>query len=122
MPSPEQPPAHTILIVDQDFGFLMWLGHTLALKGYLTLPSTNALEALRIIADLEIGALDLLIVDPAMPDNSHLVDALRGRQGALKVIWIEDSGRRATDIQEIQLQWIANVQEALEKNKAAGGR
>lgn len=122
MRSPQQPAAHTILIVDQDFGFVMWLGHTLALKGYLTLPGTNAREALRLIVDLEIAVVDLVIIDPALPEISLLVDALRGQQADLKVIWIQDSGRRATDIQETHSQWIANVREALEKNKAAGGR
>jgi hypothetical protein len=116
MPSHEQPPTQTILIVDQDLGFVMWLGHTFALKGYLTLPITSAPEALRVIAELQIAALDLLIVNPALPGTSDLIETLRSQQGALKVIPIEDSDRGATDIREAQSEWIAKVQEALEKS------
>jgi DNA-binding NtrC family response regulator len=122
MPSHEQPPAQTILIVDQDLGFIMWLGQTLALQGHLTLPSTTASEALRVIAKLGIATVDLLIVNPALSGTSDLVDILRGRHVALKVILMEDSGRKATDIQETQSEWIAKVQEALGKKKTAGGR
>lgn len=122
MTSHKQPPAPTILIVDQDLGFVMWLGNTLGSKGYLTLPSTSAPEALRVIADLAIGTVDLLIVNPALPATSELVDSLRSRHRVLKVIWIEASGRSDMNIQETQSDWIAKVRETLEKNKAAGGR
>jgi DNA-binding NtrC family response regulator len=122
MPSHDKPPAQTILIVDQDLGFVMWLGNILALQGYLTLPSTTASQALKVIAELGIATLDLLIVNPALPGTSDLVDILRSDHVALKVILMEDSGRKATDIQETQWEWIAKVQEALGKKKTAGGR
>ena len=119
MPSDEQFPAQTILIVDDDLGFVMWLGHTLAAAGYLTLPLTSAPESLRIIAELELTVIDLAIVNWATLGMSHLIDTLRSRQGYLPVIATEPSRRNAIDLNAAEAEWLAKVRQVLEKARTA---
>ena len=119
MPAHEQSPAQTILIVDDDLGFVAWLGHTLAAAGYLTLPLTSAPEALRIIDELELAAIDLAIVNPDLLGMSHLIDTLRSRQGVLPVIATEPSIRDAVDLNTARAEWIGKVRRALEKIRTA---
>jgi DNA-binding NtrC family response regulator len=119
MLSDEQYPAQTILIVDDDLGFVMWLGHTLATAGYLTIPLTSAQESLRIIAELDLTAIDLAIVNPAMPGTSHLIDTLRRRQEYLQVIATEPSSRGVIDLSAAEEEWIAKVRRVLAKARTA---
>jgi DNA-binding response OmpR family regulator len=119
MPSDDQSPAQIILIVDDDLGFVMWLGHTLAAAGYMTLPVTSVSESLRIIDELEVGVIDLAIVDSGMPGISHLIDTLRSRQGYLRMIATEPSSRRAFDLNVAEEEWIAKVRLVLEKARTA---
>jgi DNA-binding NtrC family response regulator len=119
MLSDEQYPAQTILIVDDDLGFVMWLGHTLAATGYLTIPLTSAQESLRIIAELDLTAIDLAIVNPAMPGISHLIDTLRRRQDYLQVIGTEPSSRGVIDLNAAEEEWIAKVRCVLAKSRTA---
>jgi CheY-like chemotaxis protein len=109
----------TILIVDDDLGFVMWLGHTLAATGYLTVPLTSAQESLRIIAELDLAVIDLAIVNPAMPGMSHLIDTLRSRQEYLQVIGTEPSSRSFVDLSAAKEEWIAKVRRVLEKTRTA---
>jgi hypothetical protein len=119
MPSDEQSPAQTILIVDDDLGFVVWLGLTLSAAGYLTLPLTSAPESLRIIAALKLAAIDLAIVNPATPGMSHLIDTLRSRQKYLRVIATEPSSRGTMDLNAAEAEWIGKVRSVLEKAKTA---
>ena len=119
MRSDEQYPAQTILIVDDDLGFVVWLGHTLAAAGYLTVPLTSAQESLRIIAELDLAAIDLAIVNPAMPGMAHLIDTLRSRQQYLQVIATDPSSRSVIDLNAAEEEWIAKVRRVLEKTRTA---
>jgi ActR/RegA family two-component response regulator len=119
MLSDEQSPAQTILIVDDDLGFVMWLGHTLAAAGYMTLPVTSAEATLRVMAELEVAVIDLAIVNPATLGMSHLIDTLRSRQGYLRVIATEPSRHRAIDLDAAEGDWIAKVRRVLERARTA---
>ena len=115
----EQSPPQTILIVDDDLGFVMWLGHTLVAAGYLTVPITSAQESLRIIAELDLTAIDLAIVNPAMPGMSQLIDMLRSRQEYLQVIATEPCSRSVFDLNAAEEEWIAKVRSVLAKARTA---
>jgi CheY-like chemotaxis protein len=119
MRSDEHYPAQTILIVDDDLGFVMWLGHTLVSAGYLTVPLTSAQESLRIIAELDLTMIDLAIVNPAMPEVYHLIDTLRSRQEYLQVIAMEPSSRNVIDLNTAEQEWTAKVRRSLAKARTA---
>lgn len=97
----------------------MWLGHTLAAAGYLTVPLTSAPESLRLIAELELAAIDLAIVNPGTLGMSHLIATLRSRQGYLQVIATEPSSRNTIDLNAAEGEWITTVRRVLEKAKTA---
>jgi DNA-binding response OmpR family regulator len=112
----------TILIVDDDLGFVMWLANTLRAHGYPTLPMTSAPEARKIIAELEIAEVDLVIVNPALLGASDLIDSRQMRQGFLRVLNIEGVVRRRTaGSHAAQQKWLTKVFGALEELKTAEG-
>jgi ActR/RegA family two-component response regulator len=106
-PSPEQTHAETILIIDNDLGFLMWLGLSLASRGYLTMPATSCQNALRLVDELQPPTIDLVMINPALPGASDLISVLRSQRGSLKVMSIEDQVRAPQSRSESE--WLSTV-------------
>jgi len=84
------PVVSTILIVDNDVGFAFWLGQGLHQAGYTAFPAESAPRAKAILDELKI-AVDLLIVDSALPGAAGLVESLRYLNPNLKVIVLIDN-------------------------------
>ena len=74
-----------ILIVEDDLGFIFWLGGALAAADYQPWPACGVSEATEFVGKAAIP-VDLLIVNPSLPGVSKLVAVLRRSQGELKVI------------------------------------
>ena len=77
----------TVLIVDPDLGFLLWLGQLLADAGYCGLPALTVQEATTLIGTLNL-TVDLLIIDPTVAGAAAFVRALRRERyvGVIAVI------------------------------------
>ncbi len=90
MPSPtkESPPA--ILIVDDDLGFLVWLGLTLGAAGFVTVPAAATTQAGELIHELHI-AINLAVVNLDLPGMSDFTASLTRRDPMVKIIAIQDS-------------------------------
>ena len=114
-PSLEQHPLKLILIVDDDLGFILWLGHMLAAHGYPTVPATNGVEALRLVAELGIQTVDLVIANLMLPGTSELVATLRSRQGSVVVLTLAESSNRAVpvNIQDAETEWLSEIRTSL---------
>lgn len=95
MSAPPQESPSAILIVDDDLGFAVWLGHTLAASGYITVPATSTQQAKQLIEELRI-AIRLVIVNLEVPGIADLVDTLQRRDPSLKTIAIRVTGRGTT--------------------------
>jgi DNA-binding response OmpR family regulator len=66
----------TVLIVDEDLGFVFWLGHLLNNAGYQVWPARNGEDAAALME--ELGAeLDLLIIDPNLRGSAAFMEAQR---------------------------------------------
>ena len=63
---------NSILIVDGDLGFVVWLGRALYEAGYQSLPATSGADAIARMDQFE-AAIALLIVSPSVPDLSQLI-------------------------------------------------
>jgi CheY-like chemotaxis protein len=87
----------TILIVDNDLGFVYWLGCTLSAAGYLALPAFKCEDATDLVNRLNIG-VDLLVVDTSMPGATELVEALEGAHHQFKVIAVKGYRREPDPI------------------------
>jgi DNA-binding response OmpR family regulator len=79
----------TVLILDNDLGFVFWLGRTLDAAGYQTLPAKNISDATILLEELTLE-IDLLIVNPSLPGAAEFVSMLRRSTRRLKVIAISD--------------------------------
>jgi CheY-like chemotaxis protein len=81
------PGAPTILIADEDVGFVWWLGELFTELGYHSLPALNCKEALSVVKQAG-REVDLLLIDPRLEGSRRLIDTLtRVRQP--KIVLIE---------------------------------
>ena len=66
----------TILIIDDDLGFVFWLGQLLADTGYRVLPAKDFSEASGLFSQLNTE-IDLLVMNAALAETSGSYDLLR---------------------------------------------
>jgi DNA-binding NtrC family response regulator len=81
------PGAPTILIADEDMGFLWWLGELFNELGYRSLPALSCEQALSLL-NQSARQVDLLLVSPRLKGASELVATL-SRARPLKVVLIQ---------------------------------
>ena len=94
----EPPGAPTILIVDEDVGFLWWLGELFNDLGYRSLPALSSPQAISLLS-ASFKSIDLLIIDPRLTGASHLIQVLSETR-AVKVVLIQ--GPEPYEIRGIQ--------------------
>lgn len=75
----------TALILDPDIGFAFWLGRGLDQAGYETFPARSVADASALLNELRIG-VDLLIVNPALPDTAAFIEAVRRFSQSVRVV------------------------------------
>ena len=71
-----------VLIVDDDLGFVMWLGQVLSQAGMLPFPAKNGEEGLSRIRDLHLTP-DLAIVNPLVKNAAKLIRFLEPKTTVL---------------------------------------
>jgi DNA-binding response OmpR family regulator len=93
----------TVLVVDSDVGFVFWLGQGLDQNRYAALPAASVPNA-RALLD-ELGTtVDLVVVNPALPEAADFVGTLRGRNLRLKVVLVADVTAEPAQIPSFDLQ------------------
>jgi DNA-binding NtrC family response regulator len=81
------PAATTVWIVDNDLGFVWWLGEVFTEAGCRTLPALSCEQALALIKNLGVG-IDLLVVNPQLPGVVKMLQSLSRAHPNLKVVTI----------------------------------
>lgn len=84
--------VHTVLIIDDDLGFVWWLGSILTEIGCHTIPALNCNQALEFIAKFQLH-VNLLIVKAGIPGISQLIRMLNNPD--LKTVGIEEDAALA---------------------------
>ena len=74
-----------VLIVENDLGFLFWLGDALTAGDYQSWPACSVSDANAIVREAAVR-IDLLIINPSLPGVSKLIARLRRSQAEFKVI------------------------------------
>jgi len=75
-----------VLIVDNDLGFVFWLGQALDAAGYDTLPAKGVREAVTLLSEIHVK-IDVLMVRSSLPGAEEFAAELRWAQrGHLKTI------------------------------------
>jgi hypothetical protein len=75
-----------ILIVDNDPGFMFWLGAVLVGAGYQPWPACSPSDAISVVNHKPLAPLHLLIVNASLPGVSKLIAHCRRTQPHLGVI------------------------------------
>lgn len=83
----EPPGAPTILIADEDMGFLWWLGELFNELGYRSLPALSCEQAFSLL-NQSARQVDLLLISARLKGASALIETLQ-RARPLKVVLIQ---------------------------------
>ncbi len=83
------------LIVDDDVGFILWLGEMLTASGYQAIPALDCREALTLAKKLDLQ-VDVLVVNPELRGAKRAMDALASDQPSLRVVLIRDRSKPTT--------------------------
>lgn len=75
----------TALIIDEDLGFTFWLGQALDSIGWMAVPAQNTTDADELVG-LHGLQIDVLVIDPFIPDAFAFVVSLRKAQPWLQVV------------------------------------
>jgi len=75
----------TALIVDADLGFGFWLGRGLDQAHYQAFPAKTVADAVALVGEVRVE-VDLLVIDPALPDAAELIESLRRSNERLRVV------------------------------------
>ncbi len=113
----------TVLIVDQNLGFVFWLGQLLQTAGFAAFPARSVSDAGVVLVEFAL-AVDVLILNLCLPGAADFIARLRRSQEHLKVIAIAKRGQAleprlqvdssCAEPQRIdeaaQLEWMTTVQ------------
>jgi hypothetical protein len=86
--------VRTVLIVDNDLGFVFWVGQALDRAGYNTLPAKGVPEALTVV-DVSAGRIDLLLIGLGLPGAASLAAKLLRSNASMKVVGLVDQDIQA---------------------------
>ena len=81
-----------VLIVENDLGFLFWLGGALNAGDYQSWPACGVSDANALVREGAVR-IDLLIINPSLPGVSKLIALLRRSHAKLKVIALGAEGK-----------------------------
>jgi DNA-binding response OmpR family regulator len=107
-------PVKSILILDDDLGFVFWLGQTLDAAGYDSLPAKGVPEAIELLAQFRLR-IDVLIARCTLPHVAEFANALRSFEGEhLSTIALLDR-----DDEECEKVFLASIHAVLAYRSAA---
>jgi hypothetical protein len=88
--------APVVLIVDEDLGFVWWLGQIFSQAGCQVVPTLNPEQTLSFTQDLNLK-VDIIVVNPELPGVPDMIRALSSSRSP-KVVAIRnhDAGIRGT--------------------------
>jgi DNA-binding NtrC family response regulator len=85
-----QPPAApTVWIVDDDLGFVWWLGEIFSEAGCRPVPALSCADAVNLSKRLSVG-VDVLVLNPELPGVAVMLRAFRRWRSNFKVVAIDE--------------------------------
>lgn len=84
--------APVVLIVDEDLGFVWWLGQIFSQAGCQVVPALNSGQTDSLARDLKLK-VDVIVVNPELAGVSELIQSLSSA-GPVKVVAIRNSDTR----------------------------
>ena len=74
----------TVLIIENDLGWVFWLGQALDEIGYQALPAKDVADAISLLRELKSN-IDVLIVNPTLKGVVPFIERLRRSHGLPRV-------------------------------------
>ena len=124
----------TVLILDDDLGFVFWLGHLLDAAGYSTLPAKRVPDGALLVMQLDL-IVDVLVINLALAGGLDFVAALRRSQRDSKVIGVLNDPAEVGNIPGVsavqlkpsiwnevaRIEWLQCIKRVLPMAQHAGG-
>lgn len=79
----------TALIVDDDVGFILWLGEMFTETGYQAIPALHCRQAMTLVKKLSLR-VDVLVVNPELRGAARAMKLLETEYPSLRVVLIRD--------------------------------
>ena len=76
-----------VLVVDDDLGFVWWLGEIFFRAGYQVVPALSCREAISLLKELELRG-DLVLVNPELLGVSRMLRLLNRANPQMRMIFI----------------------------------
>lgn len=86
----ETPAGPTVLVVDEDVGFIWWLAELLAEVGYRSIPALGCRQALALMKGTG-SAVEIALINPRLRGAARLVLVLRHYRIS-KIVLIQEPG------------------------------
>jgi ActR/RegA family two-component response regulator len=116
----------TVLILDDDLGFVFWLGHVLDAAAYSTLPAKSVPDAALLVTQLGL-TVDVLAINLALAEGLDFIAAMHRSQKDMRVIGILNDPANAINIpgvnsvhlkpsirnEEAKIEWLQYIQSVL---------
>jgi hypothetical protein len=83
----QSPAPTTVWIVDDDLGFVWWLGEIFTEAGCRALPALSCEQAVSLNKSLDVG-IDLLVLNPSLPGVIGMLQILRSVHPNFKIALI----------------------------------
>jgi hypothetical protein len=81
------PNLQKVLILDDDLGFVFWLGHLLDATGFSAIPAKSVPDAASLLSQLDLRA-DVLVINLALAGALDFMAALNRSQKDVKVVGV----------------------------------
>jgi response regulator RpfG family c-di-GMP phosphodiesterase len=94
------PHLEKVLILDDDLGFVFWLGHLLDATGYSALPAKSVPDAALLLLQLD-AKIDLVVINLALAGAIDFLAALHRSQRDIRVVGILDDPVEATGLRGV---------------------
>jgi hypothetical protein len=77
------------LIVDEDLGFVGWLGELCSEVGYLALPALNCRQAMSLVKKFRLD-VNVLVVNEGLPGVPEMIESLQRGHTPIKIVVIRN--------------------------------
>lgn len=101
------PHLKTVLILDDELGFVFWLGHLLDAAGYSALPAKSVPDAAMLIMQLDLR-VDVLVINLALAGAADFIGAMHRSQMGVKVIGVLNDPAEAAHIPRVNAVQLKN--------------
>jgi ActR/RegA family two-component response regulator len=80
----------TVLVIDQDLGFVFWIARALDAMHYFAVPARSVPDAALLIMQLDLKKVDLLMINLELSGGSDFISAMHRSRPDILVIGIVD--------------------------------